>query len=219
MTMQTLRGDVVYTLRTPMIAGVPRYGVSWVRVWLLVSWACSALVAMTVIHLASVSSPVSPTVRSFEALLLCVGIVLMGLAMWKASRLRQYGRLPLTLDPPVARRGALVRLRIALAAPLPSDAQLTARVSCVRFQFRQNGRSYEVLGETVWESQTPLGVAGAEIVEAAVVLPVDRPANSLPNGINYSHVAQRNDIHGWLLEVFDEAGRTPVRGYYRLPVE
>jgi hypothetical protein len=142
-----------------------------------------------------------------------------GVAIWKASRLRQYGRLPLTLDPPVARRGELVRLRIALAAPLPSDAQLTARVSCVRFQFRQNGRSYEVLGETVWESQTPLGVAGAEIVEAAVVLPVDRPANSLPNGINYSHVAQRNDIHGWLLEVFDEAGRTPVRGYYRLPVE
>ena len=35
---------------------------------------------------------------------------------------------------------------------------------------------------------------------------------------NALRVANRTDIHGWLLEVFDETGKIPVRGYYRLPV-
>ena len=152
----------------------------------------------------------------FLAFLAVIPVVLFGYATWGALRIKKYGRLPLTLDPATPKRGSWVRLQIGVAAP--ADARLMARVSCVRFEFRRAGRHYMFYGETVWESQTPLVPAGASSVEAVVVLPADHPASALPTGYSYMRVANRTDIHGWLLEVFDETGKIPVRGYYRLPI-
>lgn len=218
-TMRRLRGDFARAVRMPQCPGVPRLGVTLVGEFQLAITGSLLLIAVSLVWLATSTLSSSPAFRAFEGALVCAAVVLFGVGAIRYSRVRRFGRLPLTLDPPSPHRGSHVRMRIALNAPPPAEARLTARVSCMRFQFRPYGRSYRVYGESLWESQTSLQLTDQSSVETTVILPPDKPASSLPNGLNSSHVGDCSDLYGWVLEVFDDAGKVPIRGCYRLPVE
>lgn len=218
-TMRRLRGDFARAVRMPLFPGVPLYGVTWVSQSQLILAAAVAQLTVLVIHMVTLATTRPPAFDTIGWLVTCANITLVVIGWRRLAQIKRFGRLPLTLDPSSPRRGSQVPIRIALNETPSADAQLTARVSCMRFQFRPYGRSYRVYGEPLWQAQTPLQAGDASSVEATILLPADQPASSLPNGPNHSHVGDRTDLYGWVLEVFDEAGRIPVKGYYRLPVE